>query len=63
LKNYPSQYSTYAFGEFIHYIDTNATFNPEELQKYLVGKEHTEIEINKANTTIEDVFMDLIAIK
>ncbi len=63
LKNYPSQYSTYAFGEFIHYIDTNAAFSPNDLQKYLVEKDHTEIEINKTNPTIEDIFMDLIAIK
>ena len=63
LKNYPSQYSTYAFGEFIHYIDTNAAFSPNDLQKYLVEKDHTEIEINKTDITIEDVFMDLIAIK
>jgi ABC-type multidrug transport system ATPase subunit len=59
LKNYPSQYSTYAFGEFIHYIDTNAVFSPNDIQKYLVEKDHTEIEINKTNPTIEDVFMDL----
>lgn len=59
LKNYPSQYSVFAFGEFIHYIDKNATFNSKDLQRYLQQKNHSEIEINISKATIEDVFMDL----
>jgi ABC-type multidrug transport system ATPase subunit len=59
LKNYSSQYSVYAFGEFIHYIDKNAAFNPNDLQSYLKNKNHTDIIIKPAITTIEDVFMDL----
>jgi ABC-2 type transport system ATP-binding protein len=59
LKNYPSHYSVYAFGEFIHYIDKNADFNSDDLKKYLENKDHSEIIIKKATTTIEDVFMDL----
>ena len=59
LKNYPSHYSVYAFGEFIHYIDTNQNFNPNDLQDYLQQKNHTQIIIKPAQTTIEDVFMDL----
>jgi ABC-2 type transport system ATP-binding protein len=59
LKNYSSQYSVYAFGEFIHYIDKNAAFNPDDLQTYLENKNHTDIIIKPAITTIEDVFMDL----
>ena len=59
LKNYPSQYSVYAFGEYIHYIDENDNFNPIDLQNYLEHQQHTEIEIRVSNPTIEDVFMDL----
>ena len=59
LKNYPNQYSVYAFGEFIHYIDRNADFNPDDLQDYLKNKNHTDIVIKPAIITIEDVFMDL----
>ncbi|WP_322549173.1 ABC transporter ATP-binding protein [Flavobacterium psychraquaticum] len=59
LKNYPSHYSVYAFGEFIHYIDKNLDFNPQDIQNYLEDKNHTDIVIRKAVTTIEDVFMDL----
>ncbi|HPV54995.1 MAG TPA: hypothetical protein PLH77_00580, partial [Bacilli bacterium] len=35
LKTYPNQYSVYAFGEFVHYIDKNTTFNPADLETYL----------------------------
>ena len=59
LKNYASHYSVYAFGEYIHYIDKNSGFDSTNLRKYLEDKNHTEIEIKKANITIEDVFMDL----
>ena len=63
LKSYPSQYSVFAFGDYIHYIDQNLTFNPTDLQNYLKKQKHVEIEIRVSNPTIEDVFMDLIAIK
>ena len=59
LKNYPSQYSVFAFGEFIHYIDKKADFNPDNLHDYLKNKNHTDIVIKPAKITIEDVFMDL----
>ncbi|SHF71678.1 ABC-type multidrug transport system, ATPase component [Flavobacterium segetis] len=59
LKNYPSQYSVNAFGEYIHYIDKESDFNTKELQKYLQNKKHINIEIKQAQITIEDVFMDL----
>ena len=59
LKNYPSHYSVYAFGEFIHYIDKNTDFNPKDIIADLENKNHSDIIIKKAVTTIEDVFMDL----
>lgn len=59
LKNYPSHYSVYAFGEFIHYIDKNTDFNPKDIIAYLENKNHSDIIIKKAVTTIEDVLMDL----
>ena len=59
LKNYPSHYSVYAFGEFIHYIDKNPDFNPQNIVNYLENKNHTDIIIKTAITTIEDVLMDL----
>jgi ABC-2 type transport system ATP-binding protein len=59
LKSYPSQYSVYAFGESIHYMDKETEFDSKELEKYLKAKNHTEVEIRISKPTIEDVFMDL----
>ena len=59
LKEYPSQYSVYAFGEYIHYCDKTDDFNPIELENYLKERSHTEIEIRVSKTSIEDIFMDL----
>ena len=59
LKNYPSCYSVYAFGEFIHYIDKSKEFNSNDLKNYLTKIKHQKILIQTAITTIEDVFMDL----
>lgn len=59
LKKYPSQYSVFAFGEFIHYIDKNENFDPLELDKYLQQNNHQDNVIKTSKTTIEDVFMDL----
>lgn len=59
LQQYPSQYSVFAFGAYIHYIDQMEDFNPDDLKQYLEDKNHIEIEIHVSGTTIEDVFMDL----
>ena len=59
LKKYPNQYSVYAFGEFIHYIDKEQNFNSKDLEEYLINKKHQDIIVQPAITTIEDVFMDL----
>lgn len=61
LKKYPTNNSVYAFGEYIHYTDSNQDFNPSDLKKYLVDNNNTDIEIHLTNATIEDVFMDLAA--
>lgn len=59
LKKYPSSRSVYAFGEFIHYTDTQSAFNPEDLRNYLIENNHHQIDIHPTVATIEDVFMDL----
>lgn len=63
LKQFPSQYSVFAFGEFIHYIDQKADFTSQDLYRYLESKNHSAIEIHTATPTIEDVFMDLTALE
>lgn len=59
LKKIPTQYSVFAFGEYVHYIDNNIELDLQKLKIYLEEKQHTNIIIQKATTTIEDVFMDL----
>ena len=59
LKKFPTQYSVFAFGEYVHYIDNNIKLDLQKLKIYLEEKQHTNIIIQKATTTIEDVFMDL----
>jgi len=59
LKSYSSQYSVFAFGESIHYIDKSTRLDTELLENYLKEKKHTDIAIQKIKPTIEDVFMDL----
>jgi ABC-type multidrug transport system ATPase subunit len=62
LKEYPSQYSVYAFGEYIHYSDKNDNFSSIELENYLKKRNHTNIEIRVSKISIEDVFMDLTSL-
>jgi ABC-type multidrug transport system ATPase subunit len=59
LKNFDHQYSVYPFGEFVHYTDNRADFNPQELQQYLEARNHQNIKIKITKTTIEDTFMEL----
>lgn len=59
LKAYEFNHSVYPFGEFVHYTDKRADFNPKELFDYLESKDLLEIEIEKTEATIEDVFMEL----
>ena len=59
LKKFPTQYSVFAFGEYVHYIDNNIELDLQKLKIYLEEKQHSNIIIQKATTTIEDVFMDL----
>ena len=59
LNEYKYNYSVYPFGEFVHYTDKRADFNPIELQQFLEEKALKNIQINPTNPTIEDTFMEL----
>ena len=59
LKRYPSQFSVYAFGEFVHYIDKNNDFNSRNLAEYLTNKSHQEITIVTAIRRSDALLMDL----
>jgi ABC-2 type transport system ATP-binding protein len=59
LKEYQFNHSVYPFGEFVHYTDSRADFNPADLITYLESKNLSNIEIDKTVATIEDTFMEL----
>ncbi|WP_452227845.1 MULTISPECIES: ABC transporter ATP-binding protein [unclassified Lacinutrix] len=59
LKAYEYNHSVYPFGEFVHYTDRRADFNPKDLQVYLESKNISNVEIVKTVATIEDTFMEL----
>ncbi len=59
LKDYEYNHSVYPFGEYVHYTDSRADFNPKELNMYLESKNLLNIEIDKTVATIEDTFMEL----
>jgi len=59
LKDYEYNHSVYPFGEYVHYTDSRADFNPKELDMYLESKNLLNIEIDKTVATIEDTFMEL----
>ncbi len=59
LNAYSHHYSVYPFGEFVHYTDNRADFNPNELVAYLESEKLTDIGIAITQATIEDIFMEL----
>lgn len=59
LNNYEHNHSVYPFGEFVHYTDNRADFNPKDLILYLESNNLSEVEIAKTVATIEDTFMEL----
>jgi ABC-type multidrug transport system ATPase subunit len=59
LKAFEHNHSVYPFGEFVHYTDRRADFNPKTLITYLESKKLSDIEIHKTQPTIEDTFMEL----
>ncbi|MBQ0786922.1 MAG: ABC transporter ATP-binding protein [Oceanihabitans sp.] len=59
LKTYAFNHSVYPFGEFVHYTDRRADFNPKDLMLFLESKNLSNVEIEKTTATIEDTFMEL----
>lgn len=59
LQAYEFNHSVYPFGEFVHYTDKRADFNPADLIAYLESKDLLQIQLEKTSATIEDTFMEL----
>ncbi|HLT79519.1 MAG TPA: ABC transporter ATP-binding protein [Cyclobacteriaceae bacterium] len=59
IQTYPFTQSIYPFGEYLHYTDKREKADPNELQRFLRDKGHTDIELSVIKPTIEDAFMAL----
>ncbi|MGB5430677.1 MAG: ABC transporter ATP-binding protein, partial [Eudoraea sp.] len=59
LKAYEHSHSVYPFGEFVHYTDKRAGFDPDQLKQYLTENLLSNITIEITEPTIEDAFMEL----
>ncbi|QXP59251.1 ABC transporter ATP-binding protein [Olleya sp. HaHaR_3_96] len=59
LKTYEYNHSVYPFGEFVHYTDCRADFNPKDLIQFLESNNLSNVAIEKTEATIEDTFMEL----
>ncbi|MEN8123024.1 MAG: ABC transporter ATP-binding protein [Bacteroidota bacterium] len=57
LRAYPDFNSAFPFGQTVHFTNKSGNINTEELNNYLLQKEHNHIEINKIKPNIEDCFM------
>jgi len=60
LRNYEFAYSVFSFGDSLHYTDSRADVNSNNVLEYLRSKDHTNITINEIEPNIEDCFMDLM---
>ncbi len=60
LRDYPETRHAYAFGQSVHYTDRRNEFDPAMIVSYLMEKGTEELDIEKINPGIEDVFIDLM---
>lgn len=59
LREYPETQHAYAFGSTVHFTGKNNT-DLDILQKYLIQRGHTGIEVLQIDPDIEDIFIDLM---
>ena len=59
LNEYEHNYSSYPFGEYMHYTDKRPDFNPENLYQHLEKEGMKNIVLQETKATIEDTFMEL----
>ena len=60
LENLPSMISVNSFGQVLHLVTPKGTYNPESIQQFLIHKGETDILVEPAAATIEDVFILLM---
>ena len=60
LRSFEKTNTAYAFGQYLHVTGKDDRVEVNEFEDYLMGKNHTELQILEIEPSIEDVFMDLL---
>ena len=60
LRDFEKTNSVYPFGDFVHFTSLDKKLKISDLQHYLHGKSHHNLNIKVSNPTIEDCFMELM---
>jgi ABC-2 type transport system ATP-binding protein len=61
LRNFEKVESAFAFGQYVHFTGKDNKVEPAELENYLAGCNHENIEAEYIEPGIEDVFMKLMS--
>lgn len=59
LRSFPKAESVFAFGQFVHFTGVDDEVEISELDKFLTGRNHTDVIVEEIQAGIEDVFMSL----
>ncbi|MBN1117566.1 MAG: ABC transporter ATP-binding protein [Bacteroidales bacterium] len=60
LRAYPTVLHAFAFGQYLHYTDSNPELNINDLGTYLESRNHSNISLQVIEPGIEDIFIDLM---
>ena len=60
LKLFKKTKTVNPFGEFLHFSPVDDSMQISELKKYIIEKDHANVEIFEIEANIEDCFMDLM---
>lgn len=60
LEKLPSMISVNSFGQVLHLVSPKGTYNTGSIQQFLLQKGETDISVEPAKATIEDVFILLM---
>lgn len=61
LRKWEKTGTAYAFGQYLHFTSKNDEVEASELERYLLGKKHAQLQVTEIAPGIEDVFMDLMS--
>jgi ABC-type multidrug transport system ATPase subunit len=60
LRSYPLTDTCFAFGEYLHLSLKNGEAGADEVQQFLIQKNHVQVLFKRVEPTIEDAFIQLM---